>query len=168
VYSHGDTQWNGVGAAIAARATVAALQTAGVRDELPPNPRTETVYGGGDLLNFAAIPSVGNAYLQYVFPGRAREIADPRYAGDPAVTNFITHVTVVDKPALPAAVLFGDSFIEQLRQFLAEDFRRAVFIHRVAMTGPQFDEGVLERERPVVVVDELVERNMTFANLIKQ
>jgi alginate O-acetyltransferase complex protein AlgJ len=168
VYSHGDTHWNDAGAAIAARATAAALRGAGVRDELPPSPHSEIVHGGGDLLNIAAIPGVGNALVHYVFPGRAHEIADPRYAGDPAGTNFITHVSAVDNPKLPAAVLFGDSFIEQLRPFLAEDFRRAVFIHRVAMTGSQFDEGLLERERPAVVVDELVERNMTFAGLIKQ
>jgi hypothetical protein len=61
-------------------------------------------------------------------------------------------VSEVDGPRLPTAVIFHDSFMAALRPFLAQSFRRAVYVQ-----GP-FDAAVVAREKPDVVLDERVER----------
>ncbi len=50
-------------------------------------------------------------------------------------------------------ILFGDSYSLMMLRFLAESFRRLVFAH-----SPTIDYGLIERERPDVVVSLLAER----------
>jgi hypothetical protein len=57
--------------------------------------------------------------------------------------------------ALPRAVVFQDSFGHALRPFLSEHFQRAFYSWQVL-----FDPAVVERERPSVVVQEMVERSL--------
>jgi hypothetical protein len=53
------------------------------------------------------------------------------------------------------AVFFRDSFTSQMMPFLAEHFDRAVFVWTDG-----FDPQVVLRERPQVVVQQLVERKL--------
>ncbi|GAC1659051.1 MAG: hypothetical protein NVS4B13_03030 [Candidatus Elarobacter sp.] len=165
VYSKGDTHWNDAGAYVAYRATVAVLRDAGVRDAIVPSsfvPRVDT--GEGDLLNLAGIAGlVQNRIVRYDFPHRARPAATPSYPNDRAAAGFMREAEAVADPSLPVAVVFGDSFSEGLRPFLAEDFRRTVVLRHMNVTDVQFDAGVLLTEKPAVVIQELAERSLIRA-----
>jgi hypothetical protein len=53
----------------------------------------------------------------------------------------------------PTCVVFGDSFVHTLLPYLAESFRRVVFVHT-----SMFVREILERERPDVVLTVTIER----------
>ncbi len=64
-----------------------------------------------------------------------------------------------DDPSLPTLVMFGDSFMQGMRQVVAENFRRAVFInpwlvatYPLPKTFTDFPAEVLEAEKPDVVL----------------
>ena len=164
LYSKGDTHWNAEGAAIAARTIAADLAGAGVRDRVAAGAiRYVDRPDRGDLLNFAGIGSfVSNDVRFAEFPRTAHDVPIPSYGGDPAAARYSAHASAVDDPALPSAVIFGDSFLEGLEPFLAEDFRRAVFLHHVSVEDVQFDRAILAVEHPQFVLQELVERSIVF------
>jgi hypothetical protein len=65
---------------------------------------------------------------------------------------------------LPRAVIFRDSFCQELIPFLSEHFSRVVYRWPFPSSPRQvrrFDKEAVERERPQVVVDEFVERYFT-------
>jgi hypothetical protein len=70
---------------------------------------------------------------------------------------FHPYATEQDNPALPRAVILHDSFGVRLAPFLAECFRRAVFVPE-----SMFDKEIIEREHPEVVIFQLVERKLEF------
>jgi alginate O-acetyltransferase complex protein AlgJ len=151
VYSRGDTHWNGAGAYVAYEATVEALRRYGVRDAIPRRAITARVEEGpADLLGLAGIQSfVRNRWVRYAFPAHAQTV-DER-----------PDVTEIAGGSAPTLVAFGDSFLNLLRPFLAESFRRAIFIQQPA-SDSIFDVKLLEREKPTIVIQEFVERNLTF------
>jgi hypothetical protein len=57
---------------------------------------------------------------------------------------------------LPRLVMFHDSFGTALKPFLAEHFARALF----EFQAMAFDESILEREKPDLVIQEITERYM--------
>ncbi|HEY0382418.1 MAG TPA: hypothetical protein VGC72_09480 [Candidatus Elarobacter sp.] len=165
VYSKGDTHWNDAGAYVAYRETVAALRDAGVRDAIPRSAiHAYTDPADGDLLGMAGVADfVRNHWVRYDFPRRAHGApAAVKDANDPALAAFARHTTAVDDPSLPSAVVFGDSFSEQLAPFLAESFRRMTVFHHLT-NAVQFDRRVVEAERPTIVVQELVERTIPLS-----
>jgi alginate O-acetyltransferase complex protein AlgJ len=70
----------------------------------------------------------------------------------------LTMATERTDAKLPRAVLFRDSFAAQLIPFLAEHFERMLCIWDSA-----FDRAIIERERPGVVIQEIVERALEGA-----
>lgn len=59
---------------------------------------------------------------------------------------------------LPRAVMFRDSFASSMIPFLSEHFRRIVY----EWQGPnQFNYALVEREKPDVVIQEMVERKLS-------
>lgn len=58
-----------------------------------------------------------------------------------------------DNKSLPVAIVFGDSFINLTHHILAEYFSRLYFFH-----APVFDQKVIERIAPDIVLNENVER----------
>jgi len=162
VYSKGDTHWNDAGAYVAYRATVAALRDAGVRDTIrPATIRAHTEQGGGDLLAMSGVADfVRNPWVHDDFPRRAHDIAAA--ANDPALPAFARRTSVVDDRSLPVAVVFGDSFSEQLAPFLAESFRRMTVLHHLT-NAVQFDRRTVETEHPSIVIQELVERTIPLS-----
>ena len=63
-----------------------------------------------------------------------------------------------DRPDLPTAVVFRDSFMTSAYKFFAESFRRAVFVSHANCV--MFD--LVEREQPDVVIFEVVERRLAW------
>jgi alginate O-acetyltransferase complex protein AlgJ len=166
VYTRYDTHWNDAGAYLAYRATVAALAGAGVRDTIARDTlRPHVEPGEGDLLRLSGIAELmQNEWLRYDFPRRAHDVPAPVYRNDPDLPTYQRSATVDDNRSLPVAVAFGDSYIDQLRPFLAESFRRAIFMHHDKISDNQFDKRALEAERPNVVIQEIVERNLVSAS----
>src|SRR5438105_11578807 len=71
-----------------------------------------------------------------------------------------------DDPSLLTLVMFGDSFMQGMRQVMAENFRRAVFLnpwlvatYPLPETFTDFPAEVLEAEKPDVVIYERWERS---------
>jgi alginate O-acetyltransferase complex protein AlgJ len=64
-----------------------------------------------------------------------------------------TIATECDDASLPRAVVFRDSFAAHLVPFLSEGFQRVVYLWDY-----NFDHGLVEREHPNVVIQEMVER----------
>jgi len=60
-----------------------------------------------------------------------------------------------DRPGLPRAVVYRDSMAISLIPLLAENFSRSVF----ASSG-KLDQALIEREKPDVVIEEMVERSL--------
>ena len=60
-----------------------------------------------------------------------------------------------DRPNLPRAVVFRDSMAIALIPLLSEDFSRVVYVQSRAM-----DFDIIERERPDIVIEEMVERSI--------
>jgi hypothetical protein len=165
VYSKGDTHWNDAGAITAYRAVLDAIRGSHVRDVLPRERRSQTVIEGGDLLRLASLEGlVVNSVTRVAFAHRARGTAVPRYPGDANAGAFEITADTIDDPVLPSVVAFGDSFLDGLRPFLAENFHRTVVLRHRSVTGVQFDPAVIEAERPNVVIQELVERSLVFGN----
>ena len=162
VYTRRDTHWNDAGAYLAYRATFAALSGVRVRDSIDPaslRPRIDLT--DADLLRLSAVSGlVENLWLHYDFPRHSHDVEEPLDAGDPELATFARHVSVIDHSGFPTAVLFGDSFGEQVRPFFAESFRRVVTLHHILPGDPQFDTRFLEAEKPDVVIQQLVERGL--------
>jgi len=62
-------------------------------------------------------------------------------------------VTETGDPALPRAVMFHDSFAQTLWPFLSEHFAHIAYSWQY-----NFDPGLIGREKPDVVLDEMVDR----------
>jgi len=100
-------------------------------------------------------------------PGRFREddvapfgkvIADganrcARHVENPAAPGSETFNC--DRPGLPRAVVYRDSMAFSLIPLLAENFSRVVFV-----SSRGFDPALIEREKPDVVIEEMVERTL--------
>jgi hypothetical protein len=166
VYSKGDTHWNDAGAYVAYRATVTALRDADVRDTIAPSTIVaKTEPADGDLLGMSGVADfVRNHWVRYDFPRRAHGVSGVLIVKphDPRLTAFARQVTARDDPSLPAAVVFGDSFAEQLAPFLAESFRRMTVLHHLT-NAIQFNRATVEDEHPSIVIQELVERSIPLS-----
>ena len=65
-------------------------------------------------------------------------------------------VTEIAGSTLPRAVLFRDSFTSRLIPYVSEHFSRAVYLWQ-----NDVDLEVVEKERPAVVIHEIVGRHLT-------
>lgn len=164
VYHRTDSHWNQRGAFVAYRELTKVLS--GWFPAIRPLERDqfqETVSDdrGGDsagLLDLRDVLREENLDLTPRFPRRSRlteeEVAVPNAElqyGEPKV--FVN-----PDSTLPRAVVFHDSFFScGLEPLLAEHFRR-----QVGIWHDDFHADVVERERPDVVIQELVERKLGF------
>jgi len=70
----------------------------------------------------------------------------------------------IDDPALPAAMVFHDSYFDGvMNTFLAESFRRSVFVFH---GHPAINRELVEAEQPDIVIHEMVERNLLHGDLV--
>lgn len=159
-----DTHWNDRGAYIGYQHLADAL--AKLFPAIQPTPRSALVEtaderSAGDLANLVGIADRRREeWLNLVprFPLRARESTDavvwPAKASFPLGKPFAMER---DDPRLPRAVMFHDSFFIALRPLLSEHFRRIVYVWH-----DDFHQDVIEREKPEVVIQELLERKLGF------
>jgi hypothetical protein len=146
LYYHTDTHWNAFGAYVGYRQLMAAM--APVVPTLQPFPESEAPvvrsFRLGDLARMLGDTSLGedcddvrpSPLVTSIPDGRARSISI-RSGGE----------------GLPTLVMFRDSFGTALGDLLSRHFRKAVYV-----TSDLFDRDLIDRERPDVVIVEMVER----------
>lgn len=79
---------------------------------------------------------------------------DPHYFEEP-------QYSYTGNPALPNAVVFHDSFWWELLPFMAESFDKGLYVWLRPQTETEFrffDEPLIERQKPDIVIDEYTER----------
>ncbi len=163
LYYRTDTHWNGRGAYLGSAEIVRALSA--WFPAMRPRPRSdyESVsipHPGFDLAGMLglsdrlvdtadelvdrAAPVVRKLPLECRMPRGSTELQRP-------------FAMEREAPSLPHGVLFHDSFNVALRQFLPEHFRRLACVWKYTL-----DREVIEREKPDVVIQELVERSLMW------
>ena len=152
VYYPTDSHWTPWGAFVNYRVICAALASRGVQVPALDEQRLSFVDRplAGDLGSKLDPPLVG--------PGLEASIADPAAH---TVSDNLVKVTgrriVTESPALdaPRCVVFGTSYAARSLIFLAESFRRLVYVHTTCV-----DEETLREERPDVVLSLTAERGL--------
>ena len=154
-----DTHWNGYGGLLGASALVAALAKRFPAME-PLDPATYdlvvTDRPGGDLAEMLLLPdrwrepdvSARQRGASLARPAAPGDYADP---ADHPERERVAYET--DRKDWPRAVFFHDSFARAMQAHAAQRFSRSVFLWTHA-----FSPEIIEKERPDVVVLEVVER----------
>jgi hypothetical protein len=107
----------------------------------------------GDLARMLGVPYF---YREPDYAPFAKVLGDPsgrcaQRADGPNDASFeIYHCA---RPELPVAVIYRDSMAIPLIPLLSENFRRVVYV-----SDHKLDPALIERERPDVVIEEMVER----------
>jgi len=71
--------------------------------------------------------------------------------------NIRVTITQCSGGTLPTTLMIHDSFVQQLKPFIAPHFRRIVFIWD---WGLHFFKGMIETEKPKIVIEEMTERSL--------
>jgi hypothetical protein len=162
VYYATDSHWNMLGAAIGYDAIMREVQRA-----LPPGklagiaPPLMPVYVpgadvyAGDLARQVGFPP---RYREPDFAPFAKVLADPgarcaRRSDSGADEGFEFYACA--KPDLPRAVVYRDSMAIPLIPLLSENFSRVVYV-----SSRRLDPALIQREKPDVVIEEMVERSL--------
>jgi len=166
VYYFTDPHWNVPGALVATETILAELarQMPGLAPLDQKALALQWVPGtGGDLARQAAEPDLveSNRYVLLPTPNLPKlefSVAETNAVGlaqilDLPVPEFNT-ITTTNLRGTGRVVLFGDSFSVDLQPFLAYDFGKVVGYRK------PFDKRSVNEVRPVVVIDEVVERNL--------
>ncbi len=161
VYYMTDSHWNFNGAVVGYDAIMQA-----VRDALPPGalpgivpaPRPAYTpgvdYYSGDLIQMLGLPSrireddVAPLAKVLAATGRCARRQD---AGEYPGFEFFG----CDREGLPRAVILRDSMAIPLIPLLSENFSRVVYV-----SNRELDRALIEREKPDIVIEELVERSL--------
>jgi alginate O-acetyltransferase complex protein AlgJ len=165
VYHCRDSHWNDRGAFVGYQALAGALTK--WFPAIRPLPRSAFVeetesQQGGDLAQILWLEewdAEQELRLRPRLPRRARLSAEPvikpRRAAGPLLGPPLA--SECDDPHLPRAVVFHDSFFCALGPFLAEHFRRLATVWH-----DDFHTDVVKRERPELVIQEILERKLSF------
>ena len=159
VYFRTDTHWDEAGAYVAYRELL--LAAGRQLPSLEPVPRaafenTTAEWPGGDIADMLGLRKDINEIAPVVRPtngwrARVEEPADMSEAG----FEVARVVTSMPNPALPRLLMIRDSFGSRLIPFLSEHFSRAVYLWQ-----PNLDMDDVQRERPTLVIQEVVGRRL--------
>jgi len=157
LYHKTDSHWNDAGAFVAYRQILRELGR--IYPVLHPRPlsdffvKNETT-PGGDLAIMLGFPDILKEEQVILEPrtGPRAVISEPSRKISPWVMRSATESPV----AAPLKVLMlRDSFGHELMNFLSEHFARIVYHWDVRFI---FDTSLIEREKPDIVIEEMVER----------
>jgi hypothetical protein len=155
LYHRTDTHWNDQGAYIGYREI---LKAAGI-EPLPPTAFTpvEVTTPGWDLARMMGLSDVVSEQDCRLDPMAKRQARIVEQDRPDAQWNQGRVVLERDDPSLPTAVIFRDSFGSALVPFLAEHFRRSVFLWQYDV-----DTKVIEQENPTVVIWLMTSRRLQW------
>ncbi|MGD0464210.1 MAG: hypothetical protein ABSB74_17140 [Tepidisphaeraceae bacterium] len=154
LYFKTDTHWNDEGAYVAYRAMMDAVKYLLPDWKIVPQPRGNFVPGKapvveGDLARMMDMP---DQYPdEWLILRRKVPFEVPPGAMDPKGIC----VTDLNDPTLPRLVFYHDSFAIALAPMLGPNFNRVFWSFNYEM-----DPKAIEREKPDVVIDEFLERNL--------
>jgi alginate O-acetyltransferase complex protein AlgJ len=161
VYYQTDSHWNFNGARVGYETMMKAVQEAlpGKLATIAPAGRPAYTPGvdfySGDLIQMLGLPGRIReddvAPLGRVFADGANRCA--RRTDKDEFPGFEFYAC--DKPGLPRAVVLRDSMAIPLIPLLSENFSRVAYVSNHAL-----DLAMIEREKPDIVIEELVERNL--------
>ena len=159
IYHQTDTHWNDRGTLVAYQQIIGAVRgrvpstpPAWTREDFEP---VERRVEGLDLAAMMGLKRVMHEIDLALVPKRARRARLVQPEGAEPTDEVGRLVTEIDDPSLPRAVIFRDSFVSRLVPFLSEHFSRAVYLWQ-----NDFDATVVTRERPDVVIQEIVGRHL--------
>lgn len=157
-YHRTDAHWNDWGAYVGYAAIVERL-----REMLPsmagakviPAAHGSHVTHGMGLASIVGLASVYHEERIDMKPvgARARPAPEHRAHYDERARRMVPIALGVENESLPRAVMFRDSYANALVPYLSENFRRILFVWE-----RDVDPAVVEREKPDVVIQEVVGR----------
>jgi alginate O-acetyltransferase complex protein AlgJ len=161
VYYQTDSHWNLNGAIVGYETLMPAVRDAlaGRLAQIAPAPHPAFVPGtdfySGDLIHMLGLP--GRLREDDVAPlGKVLADAASRCARRVDKGEFPGfEFFACDKPGLPRAIVLRDSMAIPLIPLLSENFSRVVYVSSRAL-----DPALIEREKPDIVIEELVERSL--------
>ncbi|HEV3203139.1 MAG TPA: hypothetical protein VGY77_02090 [Gemmataceae bacterium] len=163
LYSRTDSHWNQRGAFVAYQTLMEKI--AQQYPDVKPLPRSmfESIVKpskGGDLAQMLGLEKrLPEDILDLVprFQRRAKKV-DAGYSVllPPQMQPFAMETS---DSTLPRAVIFRDSFADALIPFLSEHFQRVFYLWQEPY---EFDFAAIEREKPAIVIQEIVERKLGF------
>jgi hypothetical protein len=168
VYYRTDSHWNFLGATAAYGALMREVQDAVGRDRLPdivPPERPPYVPGvdtyRGDL---AGMLGVRGRYLEADIAPLAKVLVNsPNRCAQRADAGEFPGFEFYQCPRRTLRlVMYRDSFAIPLIPLLSENFGRAVYV-----SSQRMDAALIEREKPDVVIEEMVERSMNAPGALK-
>lgn len=162
VYFKTDSHWNYNGAVVGYNALMQGVAQAlppGALPSIAPAPRPAYVpgvdYYSGDLVQMLGLRSQLReddiAPLAKVLGDASNRCAKRLDKDEFPGFEFYA----CDKPGLPRAVILRDSMAIPLIPLLSENFSRVVYVGT-----RKLDRALVERERPDIVIEELVERSI--------
>jgi hypothetical protein len=159
VYYKTDSHWNAVGGWFATQAIVGRLSDRRVHrfPDAIPVPLSTRVIEGGDLARFLGL--AGDLEEIDLWPAAAPGALRDG-SGAPLTWKLLDvisrdKVEAVRPDGGPKAIVFRDSFGEALIPWLSQAFG-----HTIWRWSYGFDQALIERERPTVVIQQLVERKL--------
>ena len=160
VYYKTDSHWNAVGGWFAARAIVGRLTDWRIHrfPETAPTPLTTRIIEGGDLARFLGLASrlAEEDLWPASLPGVLQDDSGARLTWKLLDVVYRERVNAVRPDGGAKAVIFRDSFGEALIPWLSQAFGYTVWRWSYG-----FDEALIERERPLVVIQQITERKLT-------
>ncbi len=162
VYYMTDSHWNMQGAAVAYRAIMQEIESvlpSGrllmiASPALPPYIAGVDMYSG-DLARFVGSPP---RYREADLAPLSKVLANPSARCGKRIdagTDEGFEIYACDRPSLPRAVMYRDSMAIPLIPLLSENFRRIVYV-----SARRLDPALILREKPDVVIEEMVERSL--------
>jgi len=146
IYHRTDTHWNDRGAFIGYREILSAMNLKAL-DYKPVEKTTD----GWDLARMMGLSDIIHEEDRQLTSLRRAKVVE---IDRPDPTWNVGRVALeIDDPALPKLVMFRDSFGSALVPFLAEHFRRSLFLWQ-----HDFDPAIIEKEKPDFVVWEITSR----------
>lgn len=159
LYMKADTHWNQYGAFIAYQEIMKRI-TVLYPQVKPLSLNDYAVENVEHLPDLAGMLGLQEQYKEAnpIFIPRTGPVAKAVEAGiaPPGMPpSSLSFVLTMDDPSLPKAVVFRDSFGVALAPLLGQHFQRAVFLWQ-----EDFDASIIKKERPNLVIQELVERQL--------
>ena len=157
VYHRTDSHWNDYGAYLTHRAIIRFLEKRcfPVRPQPLDAYRIRTVDSpGGDLAVMLSLEK--RLFREQMIRMVPRTPPSIRHSGWSPLKGFVRKSsTRCPAASLSGALLVHDSFVHQLRPFLAPYFKHATYIWDWDLG---FYPGIIEKEKPVIVIEEMAER----------
>lgn len=164
VFYNTDSHWNAVGAFVSYQALIERLGK--TFPALVPMKREDFYlerynFFGGDLSFMVGLQEMMTEDRMYLLPKHPYRARGATIEHDNPGFFQPAQASRVDDSRLPKVIFFHDSYFWEILPFVGENFSRAVYVWVKPWSekGPHvFDEELVEREKPDVVVEEIAER----------